>query len=77
MAYQVLKAGQDLSMETVLRKLRELRHGAVQTREQYVYMHRVLVDLAVDKKLVSKKKADKFDQLYAEFMNKFMESGGR
>ncbi|KAH7729912.1 Protein T27A3.5 [Aphelenchoides avenae] len=72
MADKVMKAGEDLSMEAVLRDLRACRHGSVQTDVQYVYMHRVLVHLAANKKLIPEKDAEKF---YAQY-NDFMKSRG-
>ena len=68
MADKVLKAGEDLSMEAVLRDLRSYRHGSVQTDVQYVYMHRVLVHLAANKKLITEKEAEKFYGQYNDFM---------
>ncbi|KAH7727925.1 Protein T27A3.5 [Aphelenchoides avenae] len=68
MADRVLKAGETLSMETVLRELRACRHGSVQTDVQYVYMHRVIVSLAVNKKLITDKDAQRFYTPYEEFM---------
>ena len=68
MADKVLKAGEDLSMEAVLRELRACRHGSVQTDVQYVYMHRVLVNLAANKKVISEQDAERFYTPYNEFM---------
>ena len=68
MADRVLKAGENLSMETVLRQLRACRHGSVQTDVQYVYMHRVIVNLAVNKKVITDADAKRFYAPYEEFM---------
>lgn len=52
MALQVLSGSEDLSLVNVVMKLRESRHGSVRTDVEYVSMHRVLMALAVEKRVI-------------------------
>ncbi|KAL6734801.1 hypothetical protein Aduo_005301 [Ancylostoma duodenale] len=48
--YSKLQKGVLVTLESVVRGLRNDRHGSVQTEAQYLYMHRVLLSVAENKK---------------------------
>lgn len=68
MAMQVLQAGEMLSLKKVVIELRNSRHGSVQTDVQYVYIHRTLMAMAENKKLITATDLEKFDQSYEKFL---------
>ncbi|CAJ0567684.1 unnamed protein product, partial [Mesorhabditis spiculigera] len=49
-----LQKGENCTVDKVVRELRDARHGSVQMDIQYVYIARVLIALAENKKLVTK-----------------------
>lgn len=68
MCQQTILSGEPLSMFSIVKKLRSYRHGAVQTDIQYVYMHRVMMGLAENKKVVSQEKLVPFYESYDAFL---------
>uniref|UniRef100_A0A7E4VDN1 Protein-tyrosine phosphatase n=1 Tax=Panagrellus redivivus TaxID=6233 RepID=A0A7E4VDN1_PANRE len=68
MAHQVLLAGERLVMADVVKELRSHRHGSVQTDIQYVYMHRVLISLAENRKIVKHEEIAPFFETYDAFV---------
>ncbi|CAI5450468.1 unnamed protein product [Caenorhabditis angaria] len=50
-AYAKLCAGEKISLNSIVRDIRNQRHGSVQTDAQYLFMHRVLLALAENKKI--------------------------
>jgi protein-tyrosine phosphatase len=67
-AMQILQAGERLVMADVVKELRQHRHGSVQTDVQYVYMHRVLIGLAENKKYVKREEIASFYESYETFV---------
>jgi protein tyrosine phosphatase len=65
---QTIMAGEPLSLLNVVKELRACRHGAVQTDIQYVYMHRVMMGLAENKKVVSQEELAPFYDAYEAFL---------
>uniref|UniRef100_A0A914Z137 Uncharacterized protein n=1 Tax=Panagrolaimus superbus TaxID=310955 RepID=A0A914Z137_9BILA len=68
MANQILNVGDRLVMADVIKELRQHRHGSVQTDVQYIYMHRVLIGLAENKKLVKHEEIAPFYESYENFI---------
>uniref|UniRef100_A0A1I7ZRU1 Protein-tyrosine phosphatase n=1 Tax=Steinernema glaseri TaxID=37863 RepID=A0A1I7ZRU1_9BILA len=54
MCLQSLSSNEKVTMADIVKDLRVYRHGSVQTDMQYIYMHRVLIALAENKKVISK-----------------------
>ncbi|CAB3406942.1 unnamed protein product [Caenorhabditis bovis] len=52
-AYSKLCAGEKVSLNQIVRDIRNQRHGSVQTDAQYLFMHRVLLALAENKKITT------------------------
>ncbi|KAI6241265.1 Receptor-type tyrosine-protein phosphatase epsilon [Aphelenchoides fujianensis] len=68
MAQQTLCSGEKLKMAALVKELRAHRHGSVQTDVQYVYMHRVLLGLAENKKAVKHEEIVAFFDAYEAFI---------
>ena len=68
MANQILQAGERLVMSDVVKELRQYRHGSVQTDVQYVYMHRVIMGLAENKKAVKREEIAPFLESYENYV---------
>ncbi|KAI6231589.1 Receptor-type tyrosine-protein phosphatase epsilon [Aphelenchoides besseyi] len=68
MAQQTLASGERLKMFDLLKDLRAHRHGSVQTDVQYVYMHRVIIGLAENKKAVKREEITAFYDAYDAFI---------
>ncbi|VDM73577.1 unnamed protein product [Strongylus vulgaris] len=48
--YSKLEKGSIVTLENIVRGLRKDRHGSVQTDAQYLYMHRILIAVAENKR---------------------------
>lgn len=68
MCLQLILSGEPLSMQNVVRHLRACRHGSVQTDVQYLYMHRVMMGLAENKKLIKPEEFGPFYETYEAFL---------
>ncbi|KIH62868.1 Protein-tyrosine phosphatase [Ancylostoma duodenale] len=65
MIYRRLERGEkDVSLLKVVTELREMRHGAVQMDAQYLYMHRILLVVAENLKIITPAETEKFTQDY-------------
>ncbi|CAJ0607191.1 unnamed protein product [Cylicocyclus nassatus] len=60
MLYTKLEKGTLVTLESIVRDLRKDRHGSVQTDAQYLYMHRILIAVAENKRVVSAADVEKF-----------------
>jgi protein-tyrosine phosphatase len=67
-ANQILYAGDRLVLADVVKELRQYRHGSVQTDVQYIYMHRVLIGLAENKKIVKLEEIAPFYESYENYI---------
>jgi len=65
---QTISSGEPLFIRNVVKELRACRHGAVQTDIQYVYMHRVMMGLAENLKVVSQEELAPFYDAYDAFL---------
>lgn len=52
MAEHLFNAGESVNMREIVQNLRLQRHGSVQTDIQYVYIHRCIIALAENKKVI-------------------------
>ncbi|EYB90720.1 hypothetical protein Y032_0215g2362 [Ancylostoma ceylanicum] len=57
-----------VSLLKVVTELREMRHGAVQMDAQYLYMHRILLVVAENLKIITPAETEKFTQDYDNFL---------
>jgi len=68
MCQQTIMSGEPLSILKIVKELRACRHGAVQTDIQYVYMHRVMLGLADNMKVVTQEELAPFYDAYDAFL---------
>ncbi|CEF64461.1 Protein-tyrosine phosphatase, receptor/non-receptor type domain and Protein-tyrosine/Dual specificity phosphatase domain and Protein-tyrosine phosphatase, catalytic domain-containing protein [Strongyloides ratti] len=62
-----------LRIKHILLEKREFRYGIVQTEIQYLFLHRVLISLALDKKIISEEEVAQFIQQYDAVLNKIID----
>ncbi|KHJ96341.1 Protein-tyrosine phosphatase, partial [Oesophagostomum dentatum] len=65
--YTKLEKGVHVTLESVVRDLRKERHGSVQTDAQYLYMHRILIAVAENKRVITAADVQKFTTDYDIF----------
>ncbi|KAK6737135.1 hypothetical protein RB195_019682 [Necator americanus] len=65
--YSKLEKGISTTLESVVRGLQNDRHGSVQTDEQYLYMHRIFLTVAENKKVITATDVQKFITEYNTF----------
>uniref|UniRef100_A0A0K0E7X8 Tyrosine-protein phosphatase domain-containing protein n=1 Tax=Strongyloides stercoralis TaxID=6248 RepID=A0A0K0E7X8_STRER len=70
MMFKLSTSEKCLRLKDVILKKRELRYGLVQTDIQYLFIHRVLISLALNKKLVSEEEVAQFIQQYEIILSK-------
>ncbi|KJH45280.1 Protein-tyrosine phosphatase [Dictyocaulus viviparus] len=69
MIYRRLERGEkDVTLLKVVTELREMRHGAVQMDCQYVYMHRILLVVAENLKIITPAETEKFQRDYEQLL---------
>lgn len=69
MLYRRLEKGEkDASLAKVVTELREMRHGAVQMDAQYLYMHRILLVVAENLKIITPEETQKFNDDYEQLL---------
>ncbi|KHJ94591.1 Protein-tyrosine phosphatase, partial [Oesophagostomum dentatum] len=65
LVYRRLEKGEkDINLLKVVTELREMRHGAVQMDAQYLYMHRILLVVAENLKIITAAETEKFTKDY-------------
>ncbi|CAD5210009.1 unnamed protein product [Bursaphelenchus okinawaensis] len=65
-----LRKGEVCPLSDIVAELRTHRHGSVQTMFQFLYMHRTLMELAVNKRVVAKDELKDFYEKYEVIINK-------
>ncbi|CAD5210722.1 unnamed protein product [Bursaphelenchus okinawaensis] len=65
-----LQKGETCTMADIVAELRQHRHGSVQTMYQYLYMHRVMMEFAINKKAVTREEMKRFFADYEKIVNK-------
>ncbi|KAK6023055.1 Protein-tyrosine phosphatase, partial [Ostertagia ostertagi] len=65
--YAKLSKGQVVTLESVVRSIRNDRHGSVQTDVQYLFMHRILMAVAENKRVITSSDVEKFITDYDAF----------
>ncbi|VDK21708.1 unnamed protein product [Anisakis simplex] len=60
MAECLFSSGKPVNMADIVKELRKQRNGSVQTDIQYVYMHRCLVGLCENKKVMKREELSNF-----------------
>ncbi|KAK6053843.1 Protein-tyrosine phosphatase [Cooperia oncophora] len=65
--YSKLRKGHATTLESVVRGIRNDRHGSVQTDVQYLFMHRILLAVAENKKIITISDVEKFVTDYDAF----------
>ncbi|PIO67780.1 Protein-tyrosine phosphatase [Teladorsagia circumcincta] len=67
--YRRLEKGEkDATLLKVVGELREMRHGAVQMDAQYLYMHRILLVVAENLKIITPEETQKFNDDYDQML---------
>ncbi|XGW19108.1 hypothetical protein V3C99_003152 [Haemonchus contortus] len=67
--YRRLEKGEkDATLLNVVSELREMRHGAVQMDVQYLYMHRILLVVAENLKIITPEETQKFTSDYDQML---------
>ncbi|KAK6047614.1 Protein-tyrosine phosphatase [Cooperia oncophora] len=67
--YRRLEKGEkDATLLKVVSELREMRHGAVQMDAQYLYMHRILLVVAENLKIITPEETQKFNDDYDQML---------
>uniref|UniRef100_A0A0N5C7S2 Tyrosine-protein phosphatase domain-containing protein n=1 Tax=Strongyloides papillosus TaxID=174720 RepID=A0A0N5C7S2_STREA len=74
MITKLSKPGGCLRMKNALLEYRQYRYGIVQTEVQYLFIHRVLMTLAIQKNLISMNEIAQFIKLYDIVMSKLCEN---
>ncbi|CAD5207066.1 unnamed protein product [Bursaphelenchus okinawaensis] len=64
-----LKKGEVCTITEIVAEMRQFRHGSVQTAEQFLYMHRVIMELAVAKHAYPKEDLKAFFDEYDLVVN--------
>ncbi|CAD5222747.1 unnamed protein product [Bursaphelenchus okinawaensis] len=59
-AHQLLRKGEQVRLKDVVKEMRKHRHNSVQTAVQYVFMHRALIGVAINKKFITQSECEKY-----------------